>query len=140
VPDAGNDSNIYHSFKTIHGERWSCQIPVVTLILSGRLGAENVFFTQWFAAHLRHPYTTPPLVSAYVKRKPLQEFTWARQVDNGGNLWLITPKDEGVFQETQTAHHFTLVSDVQIYLDLLQVEQRGPEQANALREWKGFAK
>jgi hypothetical protein len=104
------------------------------------LGAQNVFFTQWFAAHLRHPHTTPPLASAYLKKKPLQEITWARKVDNGGNLWLITPKDEGVFQETQTAGGFKLVSDIQIYLDLLQVGQRGPEQAEALREWEGFAK
>ena len=104
------------------------------------LGAENVFFTHWFAAHLRHPHTTPPLVSAYLKTRPPQEITWARQVDNGGNLWLITPKDEGVFQETQTAGGFKLVSDIQIYLDLLPVGQRGPEQARALREWEGFAR
>ena len=104
------------------------------------LGADNVFFTQWFAAHLRHPHTTPPLVSAYLKKKPLGEIKWARRVDNGGNLWLITPKDEGVFQETQKAGGFNLVSDIQIYLDLLPVGQRGPEQAQALREWKGFAK
>ena len=104
------------------------------------LGEENVFFTQWFAAHLRHPYTTPPLVSAYLKRKPPVEITWARPVNNGGNLWLITPKDEGVFQETQAVNGFKLVSDIQIYLDLLHVSQRGPEQAQALREWEGFAK
>ncbi len=104
------------------------------------LGAENVFFTQWFAAHLRHPYTTPPLVSVYLKRKPPVEITWARPVNSGGNLWLITPKDEGVFQETQSVSGFKLVSDIQIYLDLLQVSQRGPEQAQALRDWEGFAK
>ncbi|MDB6037442.1 MAG: hypothetical protein JWM99_1283 [Verrucomicrobiales bacterium] len=104
------------------------------------LGGDNVFFTQWFAAHLRHPYTTPPLVSAYVKSKLFSEITWGRRVDNGGNLWLITPRDEGVFQEAQTVGGFNLVSDVQIYLDLLQVGQRGPEQAQALREWGGFAK
>ncbi len=102
------------------------------------LGEQNVFFTQWFAAHLRHPHTTPPLVSAYLKKKPPGEITWARKVDNGGNLWLITPKDEGVFQEAQTVGGFKLVSDIQIYLDLLQVGQRGPEQAQALREWEGF--
>jgi transcriptional regulator with XRE-family HTH domain len=104
------------------------------------LGGKNVFFTQWFAAHLRHPHTTPPLVSAYLRKKPPGEITWGRKVDNGGNLWLITPKDEGVFQETQSVEGFNLVSDIQIYLDLLQVGQRGPEQAQALREWEGFAK
>ena len=104
------------------------------------LGADNVLFTQWFAAHLRHPYTTPPLVSAYFKKTLPDEITWARQVDNGGNLWLITPKDEGVFQSAQLVDGYQLAADVQIYLDLLPVGQRGPEQAQALREWEGFAK
>jgi|ERR1035437_172270 DNA-binding MarR family transcriptional regulator len=104
------------------------------------LGRDNVFFTQWFAAYLRHPHTTPPLVSAFLEKKPPQDIAWARPVDNGGNLWLITPKDEGVFQEAQQVNGFKLVSDIQIYLDLLQVSQRGPEQALALREWEGFAK
>ena len=103
------------------------------------LGGDNVFFTQWFAAHLRHPYTTPPLVSAYLKKPLPNEVTWARKVDNGGNLWLIAPKDEGVFQAAQPVNGYNLVSDVQIYLDLLLVGQRGPEQAQALRAWEGFA-
>lgn len=68
------------------------------------------------------------------------EITWPKVVDNGGNLWLIRPKDEGVFQETQLVNGFNLVSDIQIYLDLLQVSQRGPEQAKALCAWYGIAK
>jgi hypothetical protein len=105
------------------------------------LGAEHAVFTQWFAAHLRHPYTTPPVVSAYVQqgRRPL-ELKFARQVPNGGNLWLIAPEDEGVFLETQEQSGFRLVSDVQIYLDLLQMGQRGPDAAQALRAWDGFSR
>ena len=105
-----------------------------------KLGPEHVFFTQWFAAHLRRPHTTPPLVSAYVKRSTFDPITWARRVDNGGNLWLITPRDEGVFQEAQTMQGFNLVADAQIYLDLLKMGQRGPEQAEELRGWEGFSK
>ena len=104
------------------------------------LGADQVCFTQWWAAHLRHPYTTPPLVSAYVKSKRLLDLPLGRKVTSGGNLWLLTPVDEGVFQETQEVDGFTLVSDVQIYLDLLAVSQRGPEQAAELRKWEGFAR
>jgi DNA-binding transcriptional ArsR family regulator len=103
------------------------------------LGLENVFFTQWFAAHLRHPYTTPPLVSAYIKRNRSAEIPFARKVESGGNLWLFVPQDEGVFLEAQEVDGFRLVSDVQIYLDLLQVGQRGPDQAEALLNWEGFA-
>ena len=105
------------------------------------LGGENIAFTQWFAAHLRHPYTTPPVVSAYVSNeRPLPELQLGRQVPSGGNLWLITPRDEGIFFETQELGGFRLVSDVQIYLDLVQTGQRGPEAAEALRAWDGFAR
>lgn len=105
------------------------------------LGEENAVFTQWFAAHVRHPYTTPPVVSAYVpKERRLPELQWARAVPTGGNLWLIAPEDEGVFFETQERDGFRLVSDVQIYLDLLQMGQRGPDAAEALRAWDGFAR
>lgn len=104
------------------------------------LGHENLAFTQWFAGYLRFPYTTPPLVSAYVRGERLPEILFARKVTAGGNLWLIVPQDEGVFLETREEKGFRLVSDIQIYLDLLQVGQRGPEQAEALRSWEGFNK
>jgi len=104
------------------------------------LDSTNVVFTQWFAAHLRHPYTTPPLVSAYIKSPRVPELRFAREVPSGGNLWLIVPADEGVFCETQEQEGFRLVSDVQIYLDLVEMGQRGPDAANALREWNGFAR
>lgn len=97
-------------------------------------------FTQWFAASLRHPYTDSPVVSVYVRRPAEFSLRFARPVSNGGNLWVIVPKDDGVFQETQNVGGFRLVSDVQIYLDLLGVGQRGPEQAEALRKWEGFAR
>jgi len=104
------------------------------------LDAENVAFTQWFAAHLRHPYTTPPVVSAYVKTSRLPELRFARAVPSGGNLWLLVPEDEGIFFETQEQEGFRLVSDVQIYLDLVDMGQRGPDAAQALRAWDGFAR
>lgn len=100
-------------------------------------------FTQWFAANFRHPYTTPPVVSAYVSNwldEATEKELRARRVVDGGTLWLIVPKDDGVFRETQRVGEFVLVSDVQIYLDLLQVGLRGPDQAQVLREWSGFRK
>jgi hypothetical protein len=102
---------------------------------------EALVFTQWFAASLRHPYTIPPLVSAYVARLPgrqVEHELRARQVTDGGTLWLVVPKDDGVFRETQRVGGFTLACDAQIYLDLLHAGLRGPEQAKALREWDGF--
>ena len=100
-------------------------------------------FTQWFAGWLRHPYTVPPVVTAYVPHFPeaskLEKQLSARRVEDGGRLWLVVPKDEGLLRETQTVDGFTLAADVQIYLDLLRAGLRGDEQAAELRKWPDFA-
>jgi hypothetical protein len=104
---------------------------------------ESLVFTQWFAANLRHPYTVAPVVSAYVTRFPeerIERELGARRVTDGGALWLVAPKDDGVFRETQKVGEFTLACDAQIYLDLARAGLRGPEQAQALREWDGFGR
>jgi hypothetical protein len=108
------------------------------------LGDEPPVFTQWFAGALRHPYTTPVIVAAYVRQFPddafIKEKLLARRVSTGaGGLRLIVPKDEGVFNPSQTVQGFELVSDVQIYLDLQQAGLRGEEQAKELREWPDFS-
>jgi hypothetical protein len=103
----------------------------------------EVAFTQWFAAGLRFPYADVPIVSGYVAETAaagLADALGAREVSSGGKLWLITPKDAGVFQATRRVEGFPIVCDVQIYLDLLQVGLRGPDQAEALRAWEGFRK
>lgn len=100
-------------------------------------------FTQWFAAWKRHPYTEPVVCSAYVARLPDAGFLQQlglRQVEEGGKLWLHIPDDEGVFLETQSSNGFNLSSDVQVYLDLQRTGLRGPDAAQALREWEGFCR
>src|SRR5205085_10865144 len=82
-------------------------------------GKQKPVFTQWFASNLRRPYTVPPAISAYVPRFPEsadEKKLSARQVINGGSLWLIVPRDQGVFLETQRVGEFTLACDAQIYL------------------------
>jgi hypothetical protein len=104
---------------------------------------ESLVFTQWFAANLRHPYTVAPVVSAYVTRFPeerIERELGARRVTDGGTLWLVAPKDDGVFRETQKVGEFALACDAQIYLDLVRAGLRGPEQARALREWNEFGR
>jgi hypothetical protein len=87
------------------------------------LGDRRHAFTQWFAGWLRHPYTTPPVVTAYVNdfpdHKTMEAQLLARRVEVGGRLWLIRPSDPGVFLRSQLVQGFSLVSNVQIYLDLL---------------------
>jgi hypothetical protein len=105
--------------------------------------AERIAFTQWFAANLRFPYTPAPLVSAYVSTFPdesLLSDLKARPVNEGGRLWLIVPNDPGVFHHPRVVRDFPLVCDPQIYLDLLPVGLRGPDQAQALRQWEDFCR
>ena len=103
----------------------------------------DLAFTQWFAASLRFPYTTTPVLSVYRRQFPSNEELSRldlREVADGGKIWILAPRDAGVFQTVRRVKEFPLVCDAQIYLDLLQVGLRGPDQAKALREWKGFCK
>jgi hypothetical protein len=107
------------------------------------LKPEPLAFTQWFAGWLRHPYTTPTVVTAYVEKFPsdsvIEEKLLARRVSSGGRLRLVLPRDEGVIHPSQTVRGFNLASDVQIYLDLLRAGQRGEEQAAELKNWPDFS-
>ncbi len=108
------------------------------------LKEEQPLFTQWFAGWLRHPYTTPVVVTAYVKKFPddaiIREKLPGRRVSaGGGGLRLVLPKDEGVLHPSQNVRGFNLVSDAQIYTDLLHAGLRGEEQAEELRRWPDFA-
>ena len=111
-----------------------------------KLAADNsltIAFTQWVAGWLRQPYTEPDVVSAYVSQIPADTTlanSGLRPVNDAGKVWLHVPDDEGVFLETQTVKELPLVSDAQIYLDLLKTGLRGPEQATALHNWEGFCR
>ena len=108
--------------------------------------AYPLVFTQWFAAELRHPYASVPVVSAYCHVFPDEEMAsrlGLTPVPSNGRLWLICPKDmPGMILKSQVVGNLNLplVCDSQIYLDLLQVGLRGPDQAKALRECEGFCR
>ena len=128
-----------HEYSVLHSDPLELAEKLQTI-----LKEEQPVFTQWFAANLRHPYTTSVVVTAYVKKFPdesvIKEKLLGRRVSaGGGGLRLVLPKEEGVFHPLQTVHGFNLVSDVQIYLDLLRVGLRGEEQAEELRRWPDFA-
>lgn len=117
-------------------------LPAFARQLADRLKGD-LAFTQWFAAELRHPYAQVPIVTAY-RREALDETDQRgldlHEVSDGGNLWLTIPRDPGVFQALQRVQDLPLVSDAQIYLDLIQAGFRGPDQAQALRQWQGFCR
>jgi len=59
----------------------------------------------------------------------LQDALNLKPVDSGANVLLLTPYDDGVFYFTQKKDDTTIVSDIQLYLDLIGYAQRGAEAA-----------
>lgn len=55
-----------------------------------------------------------------------------KPVTSGANVLLLTPYDEGVFYGSQEVDGLTLVSPIQMYLDLMDYRGRGEEAAQAL--------
>jgi hypothetical protein len=55
-----------------------------------------------------------------------------------GNVRLVQPFDEGVFYKTQDVEGVKIVSNVQLYVDLINYPSRGEEAAkNILEEIQG---
>lgn len=89
------------------------------------------------SAWLYSPHAGYRLVTLYVSNRPqeqrLAEIGW-RDQKRGSNVWLIEPKDPGVFYGSNERGGFRCVSAVQTYLDLKSLPERAEEAANALRE------
>ena len=103
----------------------------------------DLAYTQWYAGYLRKPYTVPPVVSLYVSdfidEISLKTILQARRVKSGGRLRLIRSKDhKGVTLGKQQVNGHTLVSDLQILLDLQGAGLRADEQTNELRAADDF--
>ena len=54
-------------------------------------------------------------------------------VEFGGNVYLIEPSDEGILFDVQKIDGLSIVSNIQLYLDLYDYPARGREQAEHLR-------
>ena len=83
-------------------------------------------------------------MTAYVKQFPedavIKEKLLGRRVSAGGGaLRPVLPKEEGVFHLSQVVPRVELVSDMQIYLDLLRGGLSGEEHATDLKQWPDFA-
>ncbi len=92
-------------------------------------------FTGWSAAYLRSPYGVPSSIVAYVDRlTPDMHFRSIHPVESKGNVMLLLPHDEGVFQFAQPGEFGECVADVQCYLDLKGLPGRASDQADVMRE------
>lgn len=56
-----------------------------------------------------------------------------RLEERGANTWIVAPRDEGVFADSEVRDGIPCVSPVQVYLDLAAHPERAVEAADAIR-------
>lgn len=106
-----------------------------------KLSSKQYALTLGVGASLVAPFVRSTDVYMYIRGKAdeLIKTLKLKPVEFGGNLYLILPSDEGVLYDTQRIKGLTLVSNLQLYLDLYNYPMRGREQAEHLRNEKmGF--
>lgn len=93
-------------------------------------------FTLFAGANFIIPYVRTPYVHLYLLGDidKFAQKTNLKPVTSGGNVHLILPYDEGIFNPIQIIERVRVVGNVQLYLDLLNYPARGKEQAEVLRE------
>jgi hypothetical protein len=69
-------------------------------------------WTGWTGAHLRAPYATPTLYTAYISEVP-KKLTGVFPVESGGNVTLYVPQDAGVLQFTTKSPSGPVVSEAE---------------------------
>ncbi len=77
------------------------------------------------------------IVSFYIKEQlsiNLIKVLGFREEERGSNVWLIVPKDEGVFHGSETVGGINCAHPVQVYLDLFSHPERAKEAAENLRK------
>jgi hypothetical protein len=95
-------------------------------------------FTQFSGAARVAPFTRYTRGAAYVDVDPvnlLAPLSW-KTVDTGANFTLPWPFDEGAFYGARTIGQDRVVSDIQLYLDLMESKGRGEEAATVILEQK----
>ncbi len=94
-------------------------------------------FTGLAAAWRLAPFAAFRLVTVYIRdavsESVLAPLGW-RDDEDGANLWLVRPRDPGVFQGAGEVDGLRCVSAVQTYLDLADLPERATEAAEHLKE------
>jgi hypothetical protein len=88
------------------------------------------------AAWLLNGYATFRIVTFYIKSPPsgdLLKKLGFREESSGSNVWIVVPKDEGVFHGSNKVEGILCVHPVQVYLDLFGHPERAKEAAENIR-------
>lgn len=91
-------------------------------------------FTGWSGAYIRAPYGSSNTYMAYIENEDaLKRIKGIYPVESNGNVQILIPQDSGTLQYSTHNNGLTVVSDVQLYLDLSRMPGRANDQADHLR-------
>jgi hypothetical protein len=93
-------------------------------------------FSLWGAANRFASLTVNAMVAVYCDQpeEMIVGIPLSEKVERGENLWVMEPRDEGVYQFAQEVGGLTVVHPVQLYYDLMHAPHRGKGVAEMLRE------
>ena len=101
------------------------------------IGDLKYALTLQAGAALVSPYVRSVNIHLYVEPEKLdkwQKLLGLQLTELGGNVFLVEPYDEGVFYKVQRLKGVSIVSNIQLYVDLYNYPARGREAAEHLRE------
>jgi hypothetical protein len=97
----------------------------------------NYGLTLFSGAALVAPFSRYTRSFVYIDTQMIQEVAdhlGLKAVDSGPNLTILGPFDEGIFHGSRKVDGMNVVSDIQLYLDLVAYKGRGEEAAKFLFE------
>ena len=107
------------------------------------LNAVDYAATGFGAAWLYSHFAKFRLTTFYFRHPPTEAILESlnfRKDERGANIWLVVPKDEGVFHGSEVYDGIPCVHPIQVYLDLKGHPERASEAASKLRQdclnWK----
>jgi hypothetical protein len=94
--------------------------------------------TRMSGASLIAPYVRYQFVDFYVGRSEdlpyWKDYLKLVDVEVSGNMNIIIPQDQRILAQIQTIKGWSVVNNIQLYMDLYKYPARGREQAEYLRE------
>jgi len=125
----------YHQYDAVNTivNYYTFEREVDRVIQTLRGKTTDYALTGLSGAWLMAPQVRPVAIDTYVRNegeaKKLAEDLLLKLIPKEGNVRLVIPCDEGVFYRTQEIDGVRVVSNVQLYVDLLNHPMRGEEAA-----------
>jgi hypothetical protein len=116
--------------------------------LGQKLQNQEYALTSFAGAWLVSPYVRPADVHFYIRTpveaEKIAELLEIKPAAGTGNIKMVLPYDEGVFYGAQTVEGITVVSNVQLIVDLWNFSSRGEDAAKGIyelleKDWSNIA-